>query len=178
MSTPAEAARDIEILVLDVDGVLSNGLLIYSNNGEETKTFHPADGLGIKLLQSQGVVVAIITGRLSKIVEKRAAELGIEHVIQGREDKLQALEGLLRELGFDLSRVAYMGDDLPDVAAISRAALGMAPADADPFVIEHADWCSPRPGGRGAVRDACEFILHARGQLDGLRKQFLEGKGL
>ena len=130
MSKAAEKARDIEVLVLDVDGVLSNGLLIYSDNGEETKTFHPADGLGIKLLQSQGIAVAIITGRLSRIVERRAA------------------------------------------------ALGMTPADADPFVIEHADWCSQRPGGRGAVREACEFILDARGQLAGLRQRFLEGAGL
>lgn len=178
MSKLTVQAREVEVLVLDVDGVLSNGLLIYSDNGEETKTFHPADGLGIKLLQSQGVAVAIITGRLSRIVEKRAAELGIKHVIQGREDKLQALEGLLTELKLDLSRVAYMGDDLPDLAAISQAGLGMTPADADPFVMEHADWCSRHPGGRGAVREACEFILEARGLLAGLRQGFLEGTGL
>jgi 3-deoxy-D-manno-octulosonate 8-phosphate phosphatase (KDO 8-P phosphatase) len=178
MNTAEECARAVELLVLDVDGVLSNGLLIYSNNGEETKTFHPADGLGIKMLQGQGIAVAIITGRLSRIVERRAAELGIEHVIQGREDKLQALEGLLGDLKTDLSRVAYMGDDLPDLAAISQAALGMAPADADPYVKEHADWCSRRPGGRGAVRDACEFILEARGLLADVRQRFLEGSGL
>ena len=178
MSNAAERARQVQILVLDVDGVLSNGLLIYSNSGEETKTFHPADGLGIKLLQSQHIPVAIITGRSSRIVERRATELGIKHVIQGREDKLQALKGLLSELELDLSVVAYMGDDLPDLAAISSVGLGMTPADADPHVVAHAHWCSQRRGGHGAVREACEFILEARGQLDGLRQQFLQGAGL
>lgn len=178
MSQLVERARAVKMLALDVDGVLSNGLLIYSNSGEETKTFHPADGLGIKLLQSRGVMVAIITGRLSQIVERRAAELGIEHLIQGREDKLQALQELLAQLNLKLAQVAYMGDDLPDLAAIAQVGLGMAPADADPFVLDHADWCSQRPGGRGAVRDACEFILEARDQLAAIRLDYLQGGGL
>jgi 3-deoxy-D-manno-octulosonate 8-phosphate phosphatase (KDO 8-P phosphatase) len=178
MSTAAEFAREVEVLVLDLDGVLSNGLLIYSSNGEEMKTFHPADGLGIKLLQAQGIQVAIITGRKSNIVERRAAELGIDHVIQGCEDKLQALNTLLTKLGLSLPGVAYMGDDLPDVAAIRQAGLGMAPADADPWVIKQAQWVSDRCGGRGAVRDACEFILDSRGLLDDIRQKFAKGAGL
>ena len=178
VNSAEEAARGVEILVLDVDGVLSNGLLIYSSNGDEAKTFHTADGLGIKLLQSAGIEVAIITGRSSAIVERRAAELGIEQLIQGREDKLQALMQLTSRSGIDLARVAYMGDDLQDLAAIERVGLGMTVADANPFVYSRARWRSQRNGGHGAVREACEFILEAQGKLGELQQRFVEGAGL
>ena len=166
-------ARNIRLLALDVDGVLSDGGLRYTDGGEDGKVFCVTDGLGIKMLQAAGVQVAIITGRRSRAVEHRAAELGIGHLVQGRDDKLVALRELTTQLGIDLEQVAYMGDDLPDLAAIRACALGMVPADGDRFVASHADWRSRKPGGRGAVREACEFILDARGALDSARAPFL-----
>ncbi|MCX2982454.1 HAD family hydrolase [Halieaceae bacterium IMCC14734] len=176
MSAPTANARRIRLLVLDVDGILSNGLLIYGNQGEEMKTFHTEDGLGIKLLQRSGIEVAIITGRESAIVARRASELGIERLIQGREDKLHALRELVAELEVELHEVAYMGDDLPDLAAIAKVGLGMTVASANPFVKEHALWCSQRSAGRGAVREAAEFILQAQGKLDDIRQRYLSGE--
>lgn len=173
-----EKARQIELLVLDVDGVLSDGRLYYSNGGEESKAFSIADGLGIKMLQARGVQVAIITGRSSAIVERRAAELGIAHLAQGREDKLQALQELCTAEQISLDVVAYMGDDLPDLAAIQAARLGMTVADGSDFVAAHADWRSERGGGCGAVREACEFILDAQGKLESLHSGYLRGDGL
>jgi 3-deoxy-D-manno-octulosonate 8-phosphate phosphatase (KDO 8-P phosphatase) len=168
-----EKARQVKLLVLDVDGVLSDGSLHYTDSGAEAKAFFTPDGLGIKLLQRAGVDVAIITGRRSAIVERRAQELGIEHYVQGRDDKLAALRELLNETGLDLSAVAYMGDDLQDLGAIQACALGMTVADGDEFVASHADWRSQRPGGRGAVREACEFILLAQDKLDSARTGYL-----
>jgi 3-deoxy-D-manno-octulosonate 8-phosphate phosphatase (KDO 8-P phosphatase) len=167
-----ELAAGARLLVLDVDGVLSNGLLLYGNNGEELKSFHIADGLGIKLLMNDGVAVAIITGRKSKIVERRAAELGIQHLVQGREDKLIALTSLAQELDIPLQKIAYMGDDLPDLGAIEAVGLGMTVANADSFVRQHADWQSEADGGAGAVREACEFILQCRGNLTQIRESY------
>ena len=173
MSIALEKARQIKLLVLDVDGVLSDGQLLYGNNGEELKGFYTPDGVGIKLLQRGGIPVAIITGRQSEIVARRARELGIGHVIQGRDDKLTALREMLLDQPVELAQVAYMGDDLPDLAAIKACGLGMTVAGSDAFVAAHADWCSQLPGGRGAVREACEFILQAQGKLDTAREQFL-----
>jgi 3-deoxy-D-manno-octulosonate 8-phosphate phosphatase (KDO 8-P phosphatase) len=168
-----DSARAISLLVLDVDGVLSDGRLLYDDNGGESKAFYTADGLGIKLLQQQGVKVAIITGRSSPVVERRAQELGIDHLVQGREDKLVALTTLASSLELTLEQIAYMGDDLPDLSAIQACGLGMTVADGDEFVAEHADWRSQRRGGRGAVREACEFILHAQGKLEQARSKFV-----
>lgn len=163
-----EQAAKVKLLALDVDGVLTDGRLYYGNAGEELKAFNIKDGLGIKLLQRAGVAVAIITGRSSQLVERRAAELGIEEIIQGREDKRQALGELCRRLGLALDECAYMGDDLPDLSAITAAGLGMTVADAAAAVARAADWQSTAGGGAGAVREACEFILDARGQRDEL----------
>lgn len=168
-----DVARDLQLLVLDVDGVLSDGRLYYSENGHETKAFHIHDGLGIKLLQRSGVEVAIITGRSSQLLERRARELGIERVIQGREDKLTALEELLKPLQIEWQHIAYMGDDLPDLAAIRRVGLGMTVANANPLVRQHARWISQLPGGAGAVREAAEFILDAQGKLEALQAAYL-----
>jgi 3-deoxy-D-manno-octulosonate 8-phosphate phosphatase (KDO 8-P phosphatase) len=174
VSIALEKARQVRLLVLDVDGVLSDGRLHYSNSGEESKAFCTADGLGIKMLQAQGIQVAIITGRSSDIVARRARELGIGQLVQGRDDKLQALYELIQALDLDMSHVAYMGDDLPDLSAIQAAALGMTVADGDEFVASHADWRSQRPGGRGAVREACEFILQAQDKLKAVRSDYLK----
>lgn len=163
MSAVQQAAAAVRLLVLDVDGVLTDGRLHYGNDGEELKAFNIKDGLGIKLLRSVGVGVAIITGRESDIVARRARELGIDQVVQGREDKRQALRELCGRDGLMLTECAYMGDDLPDLGAIIDAGLGMTVADASPDVRAAAAWCSVAGGGCGAVREACEFILRARG---------------
>ena len=175
MSIALEKAQQVRLLVLDVDGVLSDGRLYYGNSGEEIKAFYTADGLGIKLLQRAGIDVAIITGRSSEIVKRRVQELGIQHLVQGRDDKLVALEELLAQLQLELPNIAYMGDDLQDLAAIQASGLGMTVADGDEFVASHADWRSRSPGGRGAVREACEFILQAQDKLDIARATFQRG---
>lgn len=166
-------ARQVRLLVLDVDGVLSDGRLYFGNSGEEIKNFHIHDGLGIKLLSRGGVETAIITGRSSSIVARRAEHLGIRHVMQGREDKLTALQELCSLLTLDLSHIAYMGDDLPDLAAIRRVGLGLTVANANPVVRNHADWISQLNGGDGAVREACELILEAQGKLQALVDEYL-----
>jgi 3-deoxy-D-manno-octulosonate 8-phosphate phosphatase (KDO 8-P phosphatase) len=161
----ANAAK-IRLAAFDVDGVLTDGGVIHGNTGEELKQFNIKDGLGIRLLQRDGIEVALITGRQSELVRRRAAELGIQHVVQGREDKLVALRELAAERGLSLDQCSYMGDDLPDLSAIVAVGVGACPADAVTEVMTRADWSSPRPGGRGAVRDFCEFLLRARGDWD------------
>ena len=172
MTSIENRAAMVRLLALDVDGVLTDGLLYYGNSGEELKTFNIKDGLGIKLLQQAGVKVAIITGRQSEIVARRARELGIEDVVQGREDKRRALLELCQHHGLAITACAYMGDDLPDLGAIVAAGLGMTVADACSEVRAAADWRSVRNGGCGAVREACEFILSARGSWSALVADF------
>jgi len=163
MSTPA---GDIRLLVLDVDGVLTDGGIYYGNGGEELKRFSIKDGLGVKLLQHSGIGVAIITGRSSNLVERSAAELGIQEVIQGREDKREALVELCGRLALTPAQCAYMGDDLPDLGAIRAAGIGMSVADGSETVRAAADWVAERKGGDGAVREAAEYLLRASGRLE------------
>lgn len=165
VNTALQAAQNIRLVVLDVDGVLSDGRLYYSEGGGELKAFHIRDGLGIKLLQRNAIQVAIITGRSSQLLTRRAQELGIEIVIQGRDDKLAALHELLAAHPHPLEHVAYMGDDLQDLRAIRAVGLGMTVADAHPLVAEHALWRATCAGGGGAVREAAEFILQAQHKL-------------
>jgi 3-deoxy-D-manno-octulosonate 8-phosphate phosphatase (KDO 8-P phosphatase) len=160
----AAAAQRIKLLALDVDGVLTDGAVTYTSAGEELKSFNIRDGLGIKLLQRAGIEVAIITGRGSPQVERRARELGIVALVQGREDKLTALNELCENHALALEECAYMGDDLPDLAAVRAAGLGLTVAGAAPAVSAAADWCATLGGGAGAVREACEALLDARGQ--------------
>ncbi len=172
MTYAQDKALPVKLLALDVDGVLTDGRIYYGNNGEELKAFNIKDGLGIKLLQRAGMTVAIITGRESAIVTRRATELGISDIIQGRVDKLQALKELCDRLGLSLDECAYMGDDLPDLSAINSAGLGLSVADAADPVREAAHWCSGRNGGDGAVREACEFILRSKGKLAELEQTY------
>lgn len=169
----AERAIPIKLLLLDVDGVLTNGRVTYSSDGQELKSFHIHDGLGIKWLQRSGVHVGIITGRTSPMVEQRASELGIELLIQGREDKWIAAQTIQQQLGLTNDEIAYMGDDLPDLAAIHHAGLGIAPANAVAIVRQHAHLVTANTGGNGAVREACEFILAAKGLLANIQQQYL-----
>ncbi len=170
MSSATAAAKAIRLVVFDVDGVLTDGRLHYRDDGGEYKSFHVRDGLGIKMLQRAGIQVAIITGRRSPSVVRRATELGIAHLIQGREDKLEALRSLVAhnfpQWTQDMEAIAYMGDDLPDLPAMLAVGLGMTVADAATAVAARADWRASLPGGAGAAREAAEFILRAQGRED------------
>ncbi len=159
-------ARQIRLLALDVDGVLTDGRLYFSAAGEELKAFNTLDGHGIKMLQASGVQVAIITGRSSGLVARRAADLGIQHLYQGREDKLVALQELWDATGYSAADTAYVGDDWPDLPALRKAALGIAVANAAPELRQHADWCTRARGGEGAVREVCQLLMQAQGTLN------------
>jgi 3-deoxy-D-manno-octulosonate 8-phosphate phosphatase (KDO 8-P phosphatase) len=150
---------NIRLVALDVDGVMTDGRVTYTSDGQEIKSFNIKDGAGIKRLHEAGIKTAIITGRSSPMVTRRAKELGIDHVIQGREDKLHALKELLREIGGTLADVAYMGDDLPDLAAIAAVGLGACPSDAVAEVKLQSAWISQHPGGGGCVRELCDHLV-------------------
>ncbi len=168
-----ERARKVRLVVFDVDGVLTDGRLNFLPDGSEFKSFSTLDGQGIKMLMNNGIQTAIITGRTSAVVENRAANLGIPTLIQGREDKRVALDEVLHELQLDYADVAYLGDDLPDLPAIRCVSLGVAVANANSFVRQHADAVTSLRGGEGAARELCEFILHAQGTLDAARQAYL-----
>jgi 3-deoxy-D-manno-octulosonate 8-phosphate phosphatase (KDO 8-P phosphatase) len=158
----AGRARALRLAIFDVDGVFTDGRLHYSPAGEEIKVFHVRDGLGIKRLQTSGVEVAIISGRASDAVTLRMAELGVRHVFQGDHDKLPLFERLLAEIGCEAGQTAFMGDDLPDLAVMRQVGLAACPADAVAAVAEMCHWQSGLPGGRGAVREFCDFVIRAR----------------
>ncbi|NVJ66006.1 MAG: 3-deoxy-manno-octulosonate-8-phosphatase KdsC [Gammaproteobacteria bacterium] len=159
-------ASQIRLLICDVDGVLSNGQVIIGNAGEELKTFNIKDGFGIKALQKFDIPTAIITGRNSKIVEKRCQELSIQDYYQGHLDKEAAFEELCQKYQITAEQVCHIGDDLPDLPLIQRAGLGVAVADAHWFVRNNADWVTSQKGGFGAVREVCDLILHSQSHLD------------
>jgi len=156
------AASRIRLLVLDVDGVLTDGGLYYGTSGEEIKRFDVQDGLAVVAARRAGLAVAVISGRASAAVTRRMAELGITEVHQGVEDKTVVLAALTARLGLDLEDVAVMGDDLGDLALMRRVGLALAPANAVREVRSAADWVSRRLGGAGAVREAIELLLQAR----------------
>jgi len=158
-------SANIQLAIFDVDGVMTDGRLAYTDAGDEIKTFHTRDGLGIKALLDNDIAVAIITARQSPIVTRRAQELGIEHLVQGRQDKAAALEELLHTLDLAGENCAYTGDDLLDWPAMRRCGLKCAPADASAWIRERADFVTPERGGFGAVRAVCERILAGRGLL-------------
>ncbi len=161
MTAPPRAAR-IRLLILDVDGVLTDGGLVYGPSGEETKRFHVHDGLALVAARKAGLQVAVLSSRASAAVTRRMAELGVTEVHQGVSDKAPALESLCERLGVKAGEVAMMGDDLPDLAAMARAGLALAPANAVAEVKRAADWVARRRGGEGAVREAVEMLLKAR----------------
>ena len=167
------AASKIRLVLLDVDGVLTNGQLHYSSDGEEIKSFNIKDGLGIKLLQKSGIEVGIITGRVSAMVQRRAEELGISLMLQGREDKLNAMQELIANRELSLHQIAYMGDDLPDLAAIRAVGLGATVADCNPLISHHAAYQTSLPGGKGAVRELAELILAAQDKYQELTDSYL-----
>lgn len=155
-------AKQITLLLLDVDGVLTDGKLYFDNDGKESKSFNTLDGHGIKMLQKSGVKVGIITGRTSKLVQKRAQDLGIQILVQGREDKFQALQEILEQEPVALENIAFMGDDYPDLTVMTRVGLSLSVANAHAEVAKRSHWQSEKCGGAGAVRDACDMIMLAQ----------------
>jgi len=149
----------IKLLLLDVDGVMTDGRIIYLNDGGEAKAFDVKDGHGLKLIQRAGIQVGIITGRQSGIVTRRAAELGIELVYQGAKDKMQPFMEILEKLGLKASEVAYVGDDLVDLPVMRLVGFSVTVADASDDIKPYVDLVTSRPGGRGAVREVCDFLL-------------------
>ena len=167
------AAASVKLLVLDVDGVLTDGRLYFSKEGEVLKAFNIQDGLGIKLLQSAGVLVGIITGRTSIATQNRAEELAINFIVQGRADKLPALEEKRLQYGLELSEIGFLGDDLPDIKCIQHVGLGICVADAHSALAQIADWQTEKSGGSGAVREVADLILAAQGKLDKIMSCYL-----
>jgi 3-deoxy-D-manno-octulosonate 8-phosphate phosphatase (KDO 8-P phosphatase) len=159
-----EKAARIRLVILDVDGVLTDGGLFFGDDGSEFKVFYSRDGHGLKMLQAQGVR-AVISGRYSAAVERRMAELDVRHVYLGIQNKVTAFAKLLEDLDLNPEQVAYVGDDIVDLPVMARVGLAVAVADADAFVLRHAHWQTSHRGGRGAVRDVCELLLLAQGRL-------------
>ncbi|NIP13606.1 MAG: HAD hydrolase family protein [Pseudomonadales bacterium] len=166
MAFPApvlERAANIELVAFDVDGVLTDGKLYYADDGRELKAFHVQDGAALKLMLSHGIVVAIITGRTSSVVSRRAQELGIDHVYQGVMDKGAALAELTATVGTTLERAAYVGDDLPDLGVFDKAGMAISVPNAHPVAAAAAHYVTLTAGGAGAAREIAQLFLEARG---------------
>jgi 3-deoxy-D-manno-octulosonate 8-phosphate phosphatase (KDO 8-P phosphatase) len=159
-------AKLIRLVAFDVDGVMTDGGLYYFDSGEEFKRFNSLDGHGLKMLRASGVETAIITGRTSRCVEARARNLGIEHVYQGVERKLDAMVDLLNRLKLSRDAAAYMGDDVVDLCVMRHVGLSISVPESPQLVREHSNYVTQRSGGHGAVREACEMIMSAQGTLD------------
>jgi 3-deoxy-D-manno-octulosonate 8-phosphate phosphatase (KDO 8-P phosphatase) len=166
-------AAQIELVIFDVDGVLTDGRLYFGNDGNEFKAFHSRDGHGIKMLLDAGLEVAIISGRRAVSVEQRIRDLGIRYAYLGIADKRTAFEQLRTQLGLAAHQIAYVGDDLIDLPVMTQVGLAIAVQDADAFVKQHAHWQTPSCGGCGAAREVCELVLEARGQLQAQRSRYL-----
>ncbi len=174
MNEIVELAKQIKLVIFDVDGVLTNGTLFFDNQGQEYKAFNSKDGHGLRMLQECGLQAAIITGRKSQLVEHRMQDLGIEIVFQGYRDKRPAFDELLKITGLNAEQIAYMGDDVIDLPVMSKVGMAIAVHDAHKFVIKHADYVTENPGGNGAAREAIEFILQAQGLLEDKLETYLE----
>jgi len=159
-------AKTIRLALFDVDGVLTDGNIYIDAHGEEIKRFNTQDGHGIRLLQHYGIEVGIITGRASKALEHRMANLQIKHVIQGCSDKFSAYQELIATLNISEQETSYVGDDIVDLQVMTRCGLAIAVANAHTFVKQHAHWQTTESGGNGAVREVCELLLASQGLLD------------
>ncbi len=159
-------ARRVKVMIFDVDGVLTDGTLWYGPRGETLKAFHSLDGHGVRMLGASGVKVAILSGRRSRAVSVRAAELGIEQVLQGAGDKRAAFESLLARLGIGPEAAGYMGDDVVDLPVLERCGFACSPPGAPPAVSGRVHYVAQAPAGRGAVREVCELVMRAQGTLE------------
>jgi len=176
MNAQTRAAR-VKLMAFDVDGVLTDGTLYFTSAGDEMKGFSSLDGHGIKMLMEAGITVAIISGRRSKALELRAQNLGIAHLHQGVEDKRAVMNTLLQQLGLAPEAGGYMGDDVVDLPVLRLCGFSATVADGHPFVKQHVDYTAHKPGGRGAVREVCDFLLAARGKLDEMLAAYLAPRG-
>lgn len=174
MTALTERARAVRLLVLDVDGVLTDGTLYFGESAEEIKGFNIRDGHGIRMLAQAGIRSAIITGRRARAVERRAANLGIDLLIQGVDDKRAAFERLCGEAGIGPAACAAIGDDVLDLPILRRVALAASVPEAPQYVRAHVHYVTATGGGRGAVRELAELILREQGLLDGLLAKYLE----
>jgi 3-deoxy-D-manno-octulosonate 8-phosphate phosphatase (KDO 8-P phosphatase) len=174
--TRTRASR-LKLMAFDVDGVLSEGSLFYTDEGIEMKAFSSLDGLGMNMLQRAGITVAIITGRKARCVELRMQNLGIEILYQGIADKLETLHELLGKLGISADEAGYMGDDIIDIRIMDACGFSASPADCQERVKPYARMISSKIGGRGAVREVCEFILESQGKLDDALAPYLPVTG-
>lgn len=168
-----EKLKAIKLLILDIDGVLTDGSVIYNDDGLETKAFNVKDGLGIRLLMEAGIHICIATGRRSQALLHRCKDLGIEHIFDGISDKAAILDLILDRTGVSAAEVAFIGDDLPDLPLMKRIGLSIAVADADETVLENADMVTTAQGGQGAVREVSETLLKAQGLWENILKRFL-----
>ena len=173
MNDLQQRAARIQLIIFDIDGVLTDGRLLLGDDGQEYKAFNSRDGLGIALLRDTGIEIAIITARQSEVVRKRMESLQVRHVYQGCEDKEPAYRRLLSTLALQPEQVAYVGDDVIDLPVMTQVGLAVAVADAHPFVKRHAHWITPSTGGHGAGRDVIEQVLAARGELDAKLRRYL-----
>lgn len=173
MSLLFEKAKKIRCLISDVDGVLTDGTLTLDNTGNEFKSFHVHDGVGLKLLMAAGIQVAVITTSQNAVIDYRMQQLGITHYFKGQLNKEAAFERLKQQLGLSNEACAYIGDDLPDLPIIRTVGLGVAVANAVTEVREFADWTTTLPGGHGAVRELCDFILRVNGLQDSALNKYL-----
>lgn len=158
-----DRARAVALVSFDVDGVLTDGRITYTEHGDEIKAFHVQDGSAIKMLQANGIAVALITGRCSAMVSRRAEELGIAHVFQGSDDKAAALEQLTGRLGITASEVAHVGDDLPDLPLFRQVGLAIGVPNGHPSALAQTHHVTELPGGSGVAREVCELLLRAKG---------------
>ena len=173
MQAEARAAR-LKLMAFDIDGVMTDGRLYFTEDGKEFKAFNTRDGHGLKQLQKAGITLAIITGRSSGAVAARAANLGIPHLYQGVENKRECLERLLQTLQLPWEAAGYMGDDVVDLPVMLACGFCAAPANSHAAVLQRAHQVSQRRGGEGAVREICDFILAAQGQLDAALAPYLQ----
>ncbi len=173
MQDVLQRARAVRLLVLDVDGVLTDGRLDFGAEGELSKSFHTLDGHGIKMLMESGVKVAILSGRRSPAVDRRAADLGVTEVVQGAQDKRAELEAMLARLGLTAAQCAFMGDDLPDLPAMARCTLAATVPGSPDAVKARSHYVTQRGGGAGAVRELCEVIMRAQGTLEAAVARYL-----
>lgn len=173
MQDISHRAKQIRLIIFDVDGVLTDSSLFLGDDGQEYKAFNSKDGLGMKLLQKSGVEIGIITGRTSNVVTIRMESLGISHVYQGQRHKVPAFEELRDKLRLKSEQIAYVGDDVVDLPIMRQVGLAIAVQDAHPLVKEHAHWQTRAAGGRGAAREICEMLMKAQGTLEQALEKYL-----
>ena len=166
-------AKNIKLVIFDVDGVLTDGSLFYGDDGQEYKAFNSRDGHNMKMLQQTGVQIGIITGRTSELVLHRMKNLNVQHIYQGKADKLPAFEDLVAKLGLEAEQVAYVGDDVVDLPVMIRVGLAITVPNAHELARQHAHWVTNQGAGQGAARDVCEMIMKAQGTFETTIAEYL-----